>query len=1590
MLAALKAEDFKTVAALALDQIESNPKAYKPRVLLGLALDNQGDEAGSEAAYRGAIEVDAAELAAWRGLVKLFERSGGAAAAEKTIEPLGRIAALLRASDHPKWRPAHRRHAAALEAAGRFDEALTPLATILGLATANPSVLRGAAALAARAERGAPAKKTQQLLGLWTAVARLIDALGTAGWTTAATAAHDAVIALTSHEEELEPAIEGAIAAQLRALAVGEEGEGGRAALAQWCATLLAREDLSAAAAASVRSTVLALVVDEDEDAAAALLDATSTSVATCRAALAEACSLSLLTWSVRATESGALFDPEAAALVANGSDADVAALRDALAAAGAPDAQLLHGRAWLAAALLALRGAPLTLGSGLVLAVEASTSANSSTEEERGTRAEACATRGLTCTRNRGPRMGGGSQLELMSNLTLVLGESLLQQRALPRAREAFGDVLVGEDARATPTTAPRRVAALRGSVRVDVATVEDTLRDAENAGRAADCGAAVMGGCWQQAMRSVAMLLRIVPSDVWANAQRGWLLFLATPCQLDAAIPLLRAAVTATPAPALSYPYYRLACAECKALGRVRAAATASSCAAADAVWESAHGHLMQAAKRDASHAASFAMLGLLYEERGQPSDATVAVRCLTRAVTLDAATLGGRAGTALCALLDEQGAAGFITSREVQAAAVASSASCWWGWAGLALAEVKLATGEMALPQLEGSAPRAAEMLQKALRIAPARAELWCALGEVYLLMGRIVASVKALSRAEDLLIGGTPVEHPTALARAANGTACSSAHLLERLGAACAMAGENDAAVLRYKAALDVAAESEEHHRRHPAAAYGLATTLLALARRSVTEMRYSVAAAQLRESSAFAHDCIAALPCEIAPRKLLGDVHITAASLSDAPFAPASASLANGADEFPFIVAAGVAAQRQFVGEARRAFAHAVHLDPTCASLWRDLGAAQVQLDQLAARGARAVDHPRIFANVTEELASASSPLRAAAAIEPLNPLHWKVLALGERHPLAKQHALVRALQLEQSVLGAAGGAADESVVVGDGGGGGNDEASANAWSNLGLLYLWAGELSLSRRTYVTSQCLSPCSPDIWMGHALLNTRQADGGAAASSSSASSIGGRGGGAASHAAAAFACAAESAGVRGGPTPPLSALIGAAQHSLDAAYEARHAAHFTNWAIQSNARTAEQALLAFTQRERRNPDAWRMLGEALEMQRRERAATVAYGRAGALALDAERGILSQGKASSPLDSISTMIALLGEARCSLTSVEAHAAADAAVTLRRALCSAEAAARILQALNESGGASSAALATLQDAIEETRARAESALAFATTSVADAVQPLRARVELATAMNFHTAGGLKGAVATLFRIGQLQWCGEGSLDDVRATVAQAIRMCATQSALPCARPVFGLLAAAASLHGDVATAQAALAQMASIESTEHDQAATSPDAATLAGSDSWLLKAWALAAVRSLRVQYITYAGPTTHTFLPQHYLTSPNPQFIQLFRIQNTMQRLPFSLSEAHHDLAISLPRPLYFYCGCALQWHTDPPQIWIQLHSSTSSRRMTMRSRRLGGTEVIQVLRRRRMTKELLLQKLREKKRSLSSYR
>jgi hypothetical protein len=165
---------------------------------------------------------------------------------------------------------------------------------------------------------------------------------------------------------------------------------------------------------------------------------------------------------------------------------------------------------------------------------------------------------------------------------------------------------------------------------------------------------------------------------------------------------------------------------------------------------------------------------------------------------------------------------------------------------------------------------------------------------------------------------------------------------------------------------------------------------------------------------------------------------------------------------------------------------------------------------------------------------------------------------------------------------------------------------------------------------------------------------------------------------------------------------PAPPLSALIGAAQHSLDAAYEARHAAHFTNWAIQSNARTAEQALLAFTQRERRNPDAWRMLGEALEMQRRERAATVAYGRAGALALDAERGILSQGKASSPLDSISTMIALLGEARCSLTSVEAHAAADAAVTLRRALCSAKAAARILQALNESGGASSAALATL------------------------------------------------------------------------------------------------------------------------------------------------------------------------------------------------------------------------------------------------------------------------------------------------
>ena len=383
---------------------------------------------------------------------------------------------------------------------------------------------------------------------------------------------------------------------------------------------------------------------------------------------------------------------------------------------------------------------------------------------------------------------------------------------------------------------------------------------------------------------------------------------------------MPLLRAAAAAADsaavehAPGAATAYYRVACAECEAIERARALGHAAAVAT---LWDSAHGHLLAAAKRGPGHGESFARLGLLYEARGEASDALLATRCLSRAVDLAPAALGGQAGVALCALLSagpagEGGGAGFLKCREVQAAAVTKDATCWWAWAGLALAELALATGAAVVPPLnEGaSAARASEMLQKALRIAPGRAELWCALGEVYLEMGRIVASVKALSRAEALLMGGSRAPAAAAGAAApgadasasalavavANGAECGSAHLLERLGAACAMAGEHEAATLRFRAALAVAGAGDEGGaettKPHPAATFGLASTLLALARASASEMRFATAVRQLREASQLAQRCAAALPLEVAPLKLLGDIHVTAARASDAPFARA--------------------------------------------------------------------------------------------------------------------------------------------------------------------------------------------------------------------------------------------------------------------------------------------------------------------------------------------------------------------------------------------------------------------------------------------------------------------------------------------------------------------------------------------------------------------------------------------------------------------------------------------------------------------------------------------------------------------------
>eukprot|EP00742_Colponemidia_sp_Colp-10_P009922 GILJ01010859.1.p1 GENE.GILJ01010859.1~~GILJ01010859.1.p1 ORF type:complete len:962 (-),score=162.07 GILJ01010859.1:39-2561(-) len=137
--------------------------------------------------------------------------------------------------------------------------------------------------------------------------------------------------------------------------------------------------------------------------------------------------------------------------------------------------------------------------------------------------------------------------------------------------------------------------------------------------------------------------------------------------------------------------------------------------------------------------------------------------------------------------------------------------------------------------------------------------------------------------------------------------------------------------------------------------------------------------------------------------------------------------------------------------------AKRAYSKFVHMYPHKATPWHDLGVALTRLESMAESSQ---------SESTSHLSSYA--FRRALVVNPLNSSLWVSVACAEKSPSRRQHALIRALQL--------------------------DSKNLRAWEQLVLLYLEQNDLQQADNVLQTFHTLEPLHPGVWIGHGLLQKK----------------------------------------------------------------------------------------------------------------------------------------------------------------------------------------------------------------------------------------------------------------------------------------------------------------------------------------------------------------------------------------------------------------------------------------------------------------------------------------------------------------
>ncbi|KAG7024067.1 Tetratricopeptide repeat protein SKI3 [Cucurbita argyrosperma subsp. argyrosperma] len=420
----------------------------------------------------------------------------------------------------------------------------------------------------------------------------------------------------------------------------------------------------------------------------------------------------------------------------------------------------------------------------------------------------------------------------------------------------------------------------------------------------------------------------------------------------------------------------------------------------------------HFLKSAKLDPQNAAAFKYLGDYYATFSV--DIERALKCYQRAVSLDVHDF--HSGEALCDLLHREGK----ESLEVAICKEASSKSTRAFWAFRRLGYLQV---------FQKKWTEAVLSLQHAIRGYPSCADLWEALGLAYQRLGRFTAAIKSYARAIE-------IEGDRILAWVESGNIFLMLGLFKK-------------GVEHFQRALEISPKSIT-------AQFGLSSGLLGLAKECINRGAFKWASFLLEEASKVARGSTYLAGNLSCIWKLLGDIQHTYAKCY--PWMEEDWGLC--AESFRTSILSWKQTRSLALLSAKCSYQQALHLAPWEANIYTDIAITLDIISTLNGDSGSEFNSWQISEKMT----------LGALMLEGDNHEFWVAMGCISNHDALKQHAFIRALQLDGSMAG--------------------------AWAYLGKLYRNRGEMQLARQAFNYARSIDPSLAIPWAGmSADLNTSE---------------------------------------------------------------------------------------------------------------------------------------------------------------------------------------------------------------------------------------------------------------------------------------------------------------------------------------------------------------------------------------------------------------------------------------------------------------------------------------------------------------